>query len=95
MSIVKCQPKFLASFSNLSLVLCTFILLGGLVGCDPQEVSLSPENPQAQNAIPSSKSTDVVTTKSVSSAFPKIVAFGDSLTAGQTIAKGNNFWESR
>ena len=91
MSIVKCQPKFLASFSNLSLVLCTFILFGDLVGCDPQEASLSPENPQAQNAIPSSKSTDVVTTKSVSSAFPKIVAFGDSLTAGLGVSSDQSY----
>ena len=90
MPISKCQPKPSTSFSNFSL-LCTFILLLGLVGCDPQEVSLSPENPQAQNVIPSSKSADVVATKSASSGFPKIVAFGDSLTAGLGVSPDQSY----
>jgi acyl-CoA thioesterase-1 len=62
-----------------------------MVGCEPQEVSLSPENPRTQNVIPSSKSTDVGTTKSASSGFPKIVAFGDSLTAGLGVSSDQSY----
>ena len=90
MPISKCQPKPSTSFSNFSL-LCAFIILWGLAGCDPQEVSLSPENPQVQNVIPSSKSADVVATKSASSGFLKIVAFGNSLTAGLGVSPDQSY----
>jgi acyl-CoA thioesterase-1 len=90
MFISKFQLKSLTRFSNFSL-LYTFILLWGLLGCDPQKGSLPPENPQDQNVIQSSKPTDVVTTKSVSSGFPRIVAFGNSLTAGLGVSPDQSY----
>ena len=70
---------------------CCFVLLICLVGCEGQEPSLSTENLQNPSAVQSSGPAGSTKTNSPSQGLPRIVAFGNSLTAGLGVSPDQSY----
>ena len=73
----------------LRIAVCVFLLVSGVGGCEPKEPALSSDETQpARHASSSSVSS---ASGPVVEAVPRIVAFGDSLTAGLGVSPDQSY----
>ncbi len=73
------------------LVAYSLVLLMCLGGCEAKEVSVPIEAPQSESTVESSRPATSIPTSSTSSESPRIVAFGNSLTAGLGVSPDQSY----
>ncbi len=89
----KTSPFYQVSWTRAScyIVAYSLVLLVCLVGCEAKEVSVPIEIPQSESTVESSRPGTSIPTSSNSSESPRIVAFGNSLTAGLGVSHDQSY----